>query len=226
MTGLIVVTLVFAGLHLGVAGSPARRWIVGAIGERAYQAAFSMASILALVALIRAYGGAPYIETWGQPNLWKPVAIVLMLPAFLLVVVGLSTRNPTTVGLEAAVARPPEGIVRVTRHPFLIGVALWAFVHLVANGDFASLLFFGCFLVVALAGTVSIDAKRRSRLGAAAWQTFSSRTSIVPFAAILQKRNRLDMAEIGQARMSAALVAYILFLGGHAHLIGVSPFPH
>jgi protein-S-isoprenylcysteine O-methyltransferase Ste14 len=47
--------------------------------------------------------------------------------------------------------RTPEGIVRVTRHPFLIGVGLWAVVHLVANGDVASFIFFGAFAVTALA---------------------------------------------------------------------------
>jgi len=88
-----------------------------------------------------------------------------MLPAFLLAVIGLTTSNPTIVGEEGRVARPPEGIVRVTRHPFLIGVGLWAVVHLIANGDLASFIFFGSLAVTALAGTVSIDAKRRRALG-------------------------------------------------------------
>jgi uncharacterized membrane protein len=38
---------------------------------------------------------------------------------------------------------PARGIQRVTRHPFLWGVAVWAFVHLIANGDVASLMLFG-----------------------------------------------------------------------------------
>jgi len=79
--------------------------------------------------------------------------------------------------------RSPEGIVRVTRHPFLMGVGLWAVVHLVANGDVASFIFFGAFAVTALAGTVSIDAKRRHALGPG-WRSFAAQTSIVPFAAI------------------------------------------
>ncbi|MGA7260503.1 MAG: NnrU family protein [Stellaceae bacterium] len=33
-------------------------------------------------------------------------------------------------------------MVRVTRHPFLTGVGLWALVHLIGNGDVASLFFF------------------------------------------------------------------------------------
>src|ERR1700730_7057919 len=58
---------------------------------------------------------------WDIPEWWKPIAILLVLPAFLLAVIGLTTSNPTSVGQEGRVARSPEGIVRVTRHPFLIG---------------------------------------------------------------------------------------------------------
>jgi uncharacterized membrane protein len=60
---------------------------------------------------------------------WKPFAIILMLPASLLVVIGLTTPNPTSVAQEGRLAQPPQGIVRVTRHPFLTGVGLWALVY-------------------------------------------------------------------------------------------------
>ena len=148
-----------------------------------------------------------------------------MLPAFLLVVIGLTTPNPTAVAQEGLADRPPQGIVRITRHPFLVGVALWAGLHLVSNGDLASLLFFGALLIIAAAGTVSIDAKRRRALGGSAWDVFASRTSIVPFAAILGGRNTFVAQEIGWWRPAAGLVAYALMLGGHAHIIGVSPYP-
>jgi uncharacterized membrane protein len=154
------------------------------------------------------------------------VAIVLMLPAFLLVVVGLTTPNPTAVAQEGLVDQAPRGIVRITRHPFLVGVAIWAGVHLVGNGDWASLLLFAALAVVSVAGTVSIDAKRRRVLGDAKWDRFASRTSIVPFAAILAGRNSLSVGELTLWRPAAGAFAYVLMLGGHAHLIGVSPWPH
>ena len=62
---------------------------------------------------------------------------------------GTSKASPTAMAQEGLVSRPPEGIVRVTRHPFLVGVALWAFLHLVAIVDMASVFFFGALLVVA-----------------------------------------------------------------------------
>jgi uncharacterized membrane protein len=103
-------------------------------------------------------------------------------------------------------------------------VGLWALVHLIANGDVASLVFFATWAVVALAGTVSIDRKRRRLLGAA-WEPFAAQTSVVPFAAVAARRNRFRLREIGAWRWGIALVAYALMLGGHSHIIGVSPFP-
>ena len=225
MTSLILAALAFIGIHIGVSGSTLRDRAVAALGLRGYMVAFSLASVAAIAWLVASYNTAPYIETWGQLEWWKPFQIALMLPAFLLVVIGLATPNPTSVAQEGLVAQPPRGIVRVTRHPFLMGVALWAAVHLVGNGDLASLLFFAALAVVSVAGAVSIDAKRRRALGAAAWEAFARRTSIVPFAAIWQGRQSFSGQEIGWGRLAAGAAAFALMLGGHSHLIGISPFP-
>jgi uncharacterized membrane protein len=224
MSSLILAAVFFAGIHLGVAGTTIRDRLIAIIGRRGYLAAFSVASLLGILWLIAAYRGAPYIPVWGALEWWKPFAIVLMLPAVILVAVGLTTPNPTSVAQEGRAAQPPQGILRVTRHPFLTGIGLWAIVHIIANGDIASLVFFATFAGVALAGTVSIDAKRRRILGAG-WKAFAARTSIVPFAAIASGRNRFSLREIGVWRLALAIIAYALMLGGHSHIIGVSPFP-
>jgi uncharacterized membrane protein len=225
MISLALAALAFILIHLGVSGTVLRNRIVGAIGLTAYMVVFSIASVATIIWLVAAYKAAPYQDTWGQLQWWKPVAIALMLPAFLLVVIGLTTPNPTAVAQEGLVDQAPRGIVRITRHPFLIGVALWAVIHLVGNGDLASLLFFASLAMVSIAGTVSIDAKRRRALGDAAWDGFARRTSILPFAAIAAGRNTLSWPELGWWRPAAGLAAYTLLLGGHAHLVGVSPFP-
>jgi uncharacterized membrane protein len=224
MVSLILATVFFAGIHLGIAGTTLRDRAIVALGEGAYRALFSIASLAGIVWLVTAYNRATYVATWGVPEWWKPIAIILMLPAFLLAVIGLTTPNPTIVGLEGRVARPPQGIVRVTRHPFLTGVGLWALVHLVANGNVASFIFFGALGVVALAGTVSIDTKRRRAFGPA-WESFAAQTSIIPFAAIAAGRTHFNPREITAWRWVAAAIAYALMLGGHSHIIGVSPFP-
>jgi len=77
---------------------------------------------------------------------------------------------------------------------------------------------------VALAGTVSIDAKRRRLLGST-WEPFAAQTSIILFAAIAAGRNQFIPREIGVWRWAIALLAYGLMLGGYAPVIGVSPFP-
>ena len=225
MISLTLAALAFALIHLGVSGTRLRDRLVAIIGLRSYMVAFSVASVASIVWLIKAYSSAPYIATWGQLEWWKPVAIALMLPAFLLVVIGLTTPNPTAVAQEGLADQPPRGIVRITRHPFLVGVALWSAIHLVGNGDWASLLFFASLAAVSVAGTVSIDAKRRRTLGTAAWDGFARQTSIVPFAAILGGRAALSWPELGWWRPAAGVAAYALMLGGHSHLIGISPFP-
>jgi uncharacterized membrane protein len=216
--------LFFAGIHLGIAGTLIRDRAIETLGRNAYMAAFAVASAIGLGSLVAAYNRAPYLVTWGMLEWWKPIAIVLILPAALLVVIGLTTPNPTAVAQEGRIRQPPRGIVRITRHPFLTGVGLWALVHLIGNGDVASLVFFATWAIVALAGTVSIDRKRRRLLGAA-WEPFAAQTSIVPFAAIAARRNRFTPREIGFWRWGVALLVYALMLGGHGPVIGVSPFP-
>lgn len=224
MLSLTLAALFFIGIHLGIAGTVIRDRAIAILGESGYRAGFSIATLLGLGWLVAAYNRAPYLVTWGILEWWKPIAIVLMLPAALLVVIGLMTPNPTSLAQEGRVGQPPQGIVRVTRHPFLTGVGLWALVHLIGNGNVASLLFFATWAIVALAGTVSIDAKRRRLLGAA-WEPFAGQTSIVPFVAIAAGRNRFIPREIGLWRWTIAVLAYLLMLGGHAPIVGLSPFP-
>jgi uncharacterized membrane protein len=221
---LLLAAIFFAGIHLGIAGTTIRDRAIAALGQSGYRAAFSIATVVGLAWLVMAYNRAPYVVTWEMLEWWKPFAIILMLPASLLVVIGLTTPNPTAVAQENRLAQPPQGIVRVTRHPFLTGVGLWALVHLIGDGDVASLIFCAVWAAVALAGTVSIDRKRQ-RLFGAAWEPFAAQTSIVPFAAIAAGRNRFKPDEIGAWRWGAAVVLYVLMLVGHADVIGVSPFP-
>lgn len=135
---------------------------------------------------------------------------MLVFIAFLFAVIGIMTPSPTKVGMESRL--DPEmarGMVRITRHPFLWGVALWAVTHLIVNGDLASLILFGTFLVLTIGGTAAIDAKRR-RKSPEQWERFVQVTSSVPFAAIARGGNRLApaLAEIGPWRIIVAVALY------------------
>jgi uncharacterized membrane protein len=226
---LIAAAAVFLGIHLLVAGTRARDAITGTIGENAYMGLFSLASLGGIVRLVLAYNWA---QAGGENELVydlgvgvRHLAPLVVLLAFLLAVPGLLLPNPTSVRQEGAAAREDavKGVLAITRHPFLWGVTLWAGMHLLVNGDTASVLFFGTFLVLALLGTFSIDAKRRRRLGAA-WDGFAARTSNLPFAALVSGRAKLKWREIIDWRLAVAVVLYLALLFGHQTLIGVSPF--
>ena len=148
MTGdlvwLAAATLFFVGIHPAISGSPLRRVLVGAVGEAAFQAAFALLSIGGLAWMVLAFRAAPHEPLWSAPGLaWIPV--VLMPVSAVLVVLGVTSANPTSAGQGSALERdePARGVTRITRHPFLVGVILWAAGHIAANGDAASLIFFG-----------------------------------------------------------------------------------
>jgi uncharacterized membrane protein len=224
MTQLILAALFFIALHIGVAGTSARGRAIEKLGENVYRAAFSLLSLLGIVWLSHAYRVAGYIETWGQLAWFKPIAALLMLVAFLLVVLGMTAPNPMAVGGENLLMAdaPARGIHRVTRHPFLWGVAVWAFVHLIANGDVASLVLFCSLLVLVFVGMISIDAKRKKSCGRH-WDSYAAATSIIPFQAIKEGRNTLVIAEFKVWQWVVALVLYLAVVHFHQAWFGVSP---
>src|SRR5512146_2078682 len=165
MAMLIGAAAVFVLMHLLIAGTPVRDAVTGRIGEGPYMGLFSLASIAALVWLGMAFAGArlgpenDVIWSVTPPTRW--IQLVVQLLAMLLIVPGLTTPNPTSVRQEATLERVDvvHGMLRVTRHPFLWGVAVWAAGHLIVNGNTASIILFGSLLLLALFGTTSIDAK-------------------------------------------------------------------
>lgn len=226
MTSLIAAAIFFVGIHFLISGSVLRDKIVSSIGEGPFRGLFSLLSLIAIIWLIRAYARAEYVQLWGEPYSFRPFALILMLLAFFLVVFAFASPNPTAVGGEAllSASEPAKGIQRITRHPFLWGVALWSFTHLIVNGDVASGLFFGSFLIVAVGGPFSIARKRKKALGDA-WHRFTSATSNVPFMAIIEGRNSLRLGEIGWWRAILAVILYAMFLHFHKTFFGVSPLP-
>src|SRR5262245_28961783 len=183
-------------------------------------------SLFGIIWLSRAYGQAEYVQLWAKRLALRPVALIVMLLAFFFVVLAFTSPNPTAVGGGGLLTEkePAKGIQRITRHPFLWGVALWSFTHLVLNGDLASAIFFGSFLILAIAGPFSIDRKRKKAFGDT-WNRFAGVTSNVPLIAIIEGRNSLRMGEIGWWPVVLAAILYGLFLYFHQILFGGSPMP-
>jgi uncharacterized membrane protein len=228
MTMFAAALAAFILLHVGVAATPLRAALVGRIGEGGYRGVFSLASAGALAWMIFAYGAARAApdnpDLWTAPAWGRHVAATLVLFGFLLAVAGLLTPGPTLAGFEGALNKPEpaKGILRVTRHPFLWGVALWGLGHLFANGEGTSVMLFGGLAAMSLLGTRSIDRKSAARMPAA-WAPFRDATSNVPFAAIVQGRNRLALGEMA-IPLLAAVAAFGSVLWFHKALFGVAPF--
>jgi uncharacterized membrane protein len=230
MASLIAAGCAFLGIHLLVSGTRLRDRIVSAIGESAYLGLFSLGSLGVLLWLVLSYnrarvGGADPIF-YVEPNVVRDLALPIVALAFLLAIPGLMLPNPTSLRQEAVATRDDavRGVLRITRHPFLWGVALWAAIHLAANGDEASIIFFGSFFLVAALGPFSIDAKRKWKMGRD-WSSFAARTSNLPFAAIVAGRSNLSFSELFDWRLLVAALAFLVLLFAHARLFGVSPFP-
>jgi len=221
MLHLVLAAIAFFGSHLILSSAPLREPLVRALGERGFRAGYSTVAVASLVWLGVAYGAAPRQPLWdGERLRW--IAFILVPLAVLLAVGGLTQRNPTVVGqrLDADGAAAATGMLRVTRHPFLWGVALWAAAHLAANGDLASLVLFGGMLAFSLGGASALDAKKRRQWGQR-WDDFAAVTSHIPFAAIIAGRIRLDLGEIGWARLAAAAAVAALLAWLHPWIAGV-----
>ena len=230
MTMLWAAAAVFLGIHVLISGTRVRDALTSTIGEGPYTGLFSLASLAAIIWLVIAFnhanGGAEDRTLYSLGVGIRHLAIPVVALAFFLGVQGLLSPNPTSVRQEGAVAKEStiHGVVRITRHPFLWGVALWAGFHVAANGNLASVIFFGTFLVLSIVGTFSIDAKRKRKLGEA-WKEFAAKTSNVPFVAAL-RGNPLRLSESFGWRFGVAMLVFLAVLFSHAHWFHVSPFPN
>ncbi|MDE2266389.1 MAG: NnrU family protein [Alphaproteobacteria bacterium] len=226
MGALLAAAAVFLGIHLLVSGTKLRGIIVAKIGENPYLGLFALSSLGAIVWLCIAYGHAyasadnRALFDLGQG--FRDAAIPVMAIAFALAVPGILMSNPTSARQEKAAVR---GVLRITRHPFLWGTAIWAGYHLLATTTLASAIFFGTFLILALLGTRAIDGKCRRRHGPE-WQAVSYQTSNIPFVAILAGRNHFVAREYFDWRFAATVVGFVVFLLIHNTLFGMSPFPN
>jgi uncharacterized membrane protein len=225
-------TLALAGfvlIHIGVSATGLRARLVAGIGLWPYRALFSLASLALLLALIHGYGlmrADPFDplneELWVPPDWLRWPGMALAGLGVALAGAGLLTPGPTLAGFEKtlAAAEPAKGVLRITRHPFLWGAALWAGGHLLLNGERFALMLFGALGLMVVFGARSIDRKGAAR-DPEGWARFAEVTSNAPFAAIAQGRNRLALGELGW-RGLVGVAAALLVAWAHQNLFGVA----
>ena len=150
--GIMVLGLaVFFGAHTFTTMRTPRAALIGRLGEAPYKIIYSLVSLVGIVLI--AYGFSRYraagmIEIWDPPRWLRHVNNLLLWPAFVCV----------------AAAYIPGDIKRVLKQPMLVGIKLWAFGHLLANGDLGSIILFGSFLAWAVYDRITL--KRRTDPGA------------------------------------------------------------
>ena len=221
---LVVATAVFLLLHTVVSSTGLRGWLVGVMGEGPYLGLFSLAVTGTLVWMSLAYASAPYIELWEAPRALRLVALAVMAPVVMLLAAGVAQPSPTGVGgAGKAIQWEARGILRITRHPLQWAILIWAILHVLVNGDLASLLFFGGLALLAAAGPMLIDRKRSRAMGER-WERFAATTSNLPFAAIITGRTRFAPGEIGWKSPALGVVLYITLVSAHPYVIGVGAY--
>jgi len=229
MTGtvgeLILAALAFLLIHI-VPSSVLRERVISRTGEKGYMACFSLLSLVILIWLVIAYRAAPVEEMlWDAGNGGRHLAMLLMLIASILFFGAITSPNPTAVGAGKLLEKESAytGINAITRHPMMWSFALWSVAHIVNNGDITSIVFFGTFGLLAVAGTYLIDAKKARQLKAG-WAGYKERTSNIPFAAILQGRATLSFKPLWW-RLLLGIVLFAALYLLHPLVFGVLPGP-
>lgn len=215
MTNLLLAVVAFVGGHFLLSSSPVRKPVASRIGEQAFIGLYSALMLAAFVWMVAAFRAAPFIPLWSPPDGARLIPVIVMPFAFLLFVGSLTVRNPTLLMQSVpASGDPAPGLLKVTRFPMLWAFGLWALAHLIVSGDAAGLLFFGGIAMLALIGTLAIDAKRRAR-DPAGFARLAAQTSNLPLAALIAGRTRLHVSDVGLWRIALAAAAYVVVMLVH-----------
>lgn len=137
---------VFLGTHVFTTRREARAALIARLGEGPYKLLYSLVAALGLVLIGYGYGdyrANDWIAVWEPPAWTRHVAVLLMWPAVIAILA----------------AYLPGRIKATLKHPMLVGVKLWAFAHLIANGDLGSIVLFGSILAWAVFDRIAV--KRR-----------------------------------------------------------------
>lgn len=143
MTVIAIGLLIWVCVHLFPSLFPApRERLITRLGSNAYQGLFALCILAGLLLIIFGWRNAQPTQVYLPPA-------GLRHPAMLLVIIGFI--------LMVAANFPATRFKRIIRHPQLTGVAIWAFAHLLMNGDSRSLLVFAALGLWSLVSMFSIN---------------------------------------------------------------------
>lgn len=223
LTLIVVFSLLFVATHIGMSHGSIRQRLVGKIGEWPFRGLYSLVSFLTL---------GPAAVLWWQnrhlgPVLWempfwtgRVLAMALVLSGIELIVLSLATPSPASMVPGKIEAR---GILRITRHPLNIGIALWALAHVLTNGTLGDVAFFGSFLALGALGPYHQDTRKKKEKGEP-YVEFCRQTSVMPFGAILRGRNRIAFDELAFPLLVIAFAVFAGLVFFHDSLFGARLF--
>ena len=135
MTLLVAGLALFLGIHLVPVVPPLRDALVSRLGAGPFKGLFTLASLAGIVLIVVGYRAAD-----PGPRLFAPLPPAIAVAPYAMVVSFI---------LFAA-ANMRTHIRKTLRHPMLLGLIIWAAVHLCANGDTRGTVLFGAVLAWAL----------------------------------------------------------------------------
>lgn len=176
---LIAANAAFVGTHF-LMSHPLRSPMVKAIGAGGFTAAYSIVSFATLGWVYFAFKAAPPADLGGSGEAGWIIATLLTWPAMVLLA-GSLIGNPAlpTPMAEAQARAEPKGVFRVTRHPMMWGIGLWALSHMVLMWSTRTLVTALAMGILALVGAKLQDAKKEVLMGEA-WAAWESKTSYWP----------------------------------------------
>lgn len=176
---LIAANVAFVGTHFAMS-HPLRAPLVKALGAGGFQIAYTLVSFATLAWVYFAFIAAPPADLPGSGNIGWIAATIITFPAMILLA-GSFIGNPAlpTPMAEAQARAEPKGVFRVTRHPMMWAIGLWAIAHLVLFWSLRTMITAAAMGTLALVGARLQDGKK-ARLMGDAWAQWSRNTAFWP----------------------------------------------
>lgn len=213
----------FGGSHIIGSSIPVRTFGIRCIGTLGFKTIYSLVALGTFIPLCYFYfthRHAGYL-LYSSGYSIKLLAQFLMLGAIIVLLQGLVTANPMSTMAELAgkVVSNGHGIQRITRHPQNFAFGLFGLAHLLANPYVGDWIFFGGFIVYGIVSAMHQD-RRQQATGSAQVKQFLADTSAIPFAAIINGKQRLAPGEYHPPALAAAIMLFILMRLLHPMLFG------
>lgn len=176
---LIAANIAFVGSHFAMS-HPLRAPLVRAMGAGGFQIAYIVVSFATLGWVYFAFIAAPPADLPGSGQTGWIAATIITWPAMVLLA-GSFIGNPAlpTPMADAQARAEPAGVFRVTRHPMMWGIGLWAISHMILFWSTRTMVTALAMGILALVGARFQDAKKQALMGDA-WAVWASRTSYWP----------------------------------------------